>query len=68
MAYIREYQKYNNTHPDGINEFVVHTLAEGYLNSLLEPVIHCLCLEEALEHCKVICVFYTQGWLALLNS
>lgn len=68
MKYIKQYKKFNGTPTKDIDKFVVHTLAESYLNSILEPIRHNLTLDEALTNCKAICAFYTQGWVTLLNA
>jgi AcrR family transcriptional regulator len=68
MGYIEEYRKFNGTPTKDIDAFVIHALSESYVNSLLEPIRHNLSLEEALKRCEPIGTFYTQGWLALLNT
>jgi AcrR family transcriptional regulator len=67
MAYIQEHRKFTGTPSQPVDEFLVHMLAESYLNSLLEPIRHNMDYEEALRNIKDLCIFYTHGWMALLN-
>ncbi|PKL29352.1 MAG: hypothetical protein CVV46_01180 [Spirochaetae bacterium HGW-Spirochaetae-2] len=42
---------------------VIHTISEGYINALLEPVRHGMSHGEALGNLDFIVTFYTGGWL-----
>ncbi|WP_320129604.1 TetR/AcrR family transcriptional regulator [uncultured Sphaerochaeta sp.] len=42
---------------------VMHTISEGYINALLEPVRHGMTHQQALGNLDFIVTFYTGGWL-----
>ncbi len=46
---------------------VLHTISEGYINAILEPVRHNMSLEEALHNLELIVTFYTGGWLQIID-
>lgn len=68
ILFIREYKKVYGTPKRELNKFLIHTLAESYINSLLEPIRHNMNYEEALENIKELCVFYTHGWMGILED
>jgi len=47
---------------------VIHTISEGYINALLEPVRHNKSQEEALGNLDFIVTFYTGGWLNVFGK
>jgi AcrR family transcriptional regulator len=46
-----------------LNILVIHTISEGYINAILEPVRHGRSLQEAIGNLDFIVTFYTRGWL-----
>lgn len=46
-----------------LDSSVMHTISEGYINALLEPVRHGMTHEQALGNLDFIVKFYTGGWL-----
>lgn len=46
---------------------VLHTISEGYINAILEPIRHDMSMEEALENIEFIVTFYTGGWLQVIS-
>ncbi|MBI9095463.1 MAG: TetR/AcrR family transcriptional regulator [Sphaerochaeta sp.] len=47
---------------------VIHTISEGYINALLEPVRHSMSQDEALRNLDFIVTFYTGGWLNVFGK
>lgn len=47
---------------------VIHTISEGYINALLEPIRHNISKEKALNALPFIVSFYTGGWLSVLGK
>lgn len=51
-----------------VDKSLIHTLAEGYINAVLEPVRHNRSRLEASKHIKALIGFYLWGWQGLMKE
>ena len=51
-----------------LDNMIIHTISEGYINALLEPVRHDMSKDKALGNLDFIVTFYTGGWLNVFGK
>jgi AcrR family transcriptional regulator len=68
LAYLEKWKDTRNVTCSKISRAIIHTISEGYINVLLEPVRHNQTREEALKNIEVLVVFYTGGWKSVFNA
>lgn len=67
MAYLQRLAKSRNIVLN-IDTAMIHTISEGYINALFEPVRHAMSLDEALKNLEFLVRFYTGGWQSICNE
>lgn len=67
LAYLEKWNERNHLKKPKLSRALIHTISEGYINALLEPVRHNMGHGEALEDLEFLVMFYTGGWQSVFS-